>query len=58
VALEEEFWAALEAEARTENLALAVLVARIDGRRGERNLASTLRVHILTRALGNRPPST
>jgi predicted DNA-binding ribbon-helix-helix protein len=58
VALEEEFWAALESEARAERIALAALVARIDGSRGERNLASALRVHILTRALGKKLPST
>lgn len=52
VALEEEFWAALNAEAARENIALAALVARVDGMRGKRNLASALRVHVLTHALG------
>jgi predicted DNA-binding ribbon-helix-helix protein len=52
VALEPEFWAALESEARKEGMALAVLVARVDKEREGRNLASALRVHVLARALG------
>ena len=51
IALEPEFWAALERECRERKLALAALVARIDATRAERNLASTLRVHVLARAL-------
>lgn len=51
VALEPEFWAALEGEARAKSLALAALVARVDAGRAGRNLASALRVHVLTRAL-------
>ena len=47
VALEPEFWAVLEAEARQRGISLAGLVARIDQARGERNLASALRVHVL-----------
>ena len=54
VALEEEFWAALKQEAQTEGLALAALVARVDGHREGRNLASALRVHVLTRVLADR----
>ena len=54
VALEEEFWAALKQEAQTEGLALAALVARVDEHREGRNLASSLRVHVLTRALSER----
>ncbi len=52
VALEDEFWAALESEARAERVPLATLVARIDAARAKRNLASALRVHVLSRALG------
>lgn len=52
VALEDEFWAALESEAHAEGIALAALVGRVDSKRGERNLASALRVHVLTAALG------
>ncbi len=50
VALEEEFWAALDAEARAEKVSLAALVARIDAERSKGNLASALRVHVLARA--------
>lgn len=51
VALEPEFWKALEEHARSEHLALAGLVARVDSSRGERPLASALRVYALMRAL-------
>ena len=47
VALEAEFWAALEAQARVDKLSLAGLVARIDAGRGQRPLASALRVNAL-----------
>jgi predicted DNA-binding ribbon-helix-helix protein len=52
IALEPEFWAALETEAREERLSLPALVGRVDGARDERNLASALRVHVLAHALG------
>ena len=48
VALEEEFWAALQAEARKERISLSALIGRIDATRSERNLASALRVHVLS----------
>ena len=51
VALEPEFWTQLEAEALARKIALAALVARIDAKRTERNLASALRVHALAVAL-------
>ena len=51
VALEPEFWAALQEEAREKKLALAALVARVDAKRADRNLASALRVHVLRTAL-------
>ena len=57
IALEPEFWTALQAQAKEERLPLASIVARVDGARGERNLASALRVHILMRALGKAAPS-
>jgi len=44
-------------EAREERLPLTSIVARVDGARGERNLASALRVHVLLRALGKAAPS-
>jgi predicted DNA-binding ribbon-helix-helix protein len=51
IALEPEFWTALETEARGKAMALAALVARIDAGRAGRNLASELRVHVLRHAL-------
>lgn len=47
VALEPEFWAALEALAARRGLSLAALVAEQDSARGEQPLASRLRVHAL-----------
>jgi len=48
VALEPEFWAAVEALAQRRGLSLAALVAEIDGARTpDRNLASALRVAVL-----------
>jgi predicted DNA-binding ribbon-helix-helix protein len=47
VALEPEFWAALEAMARAEGLSLPALIGRIDRTRGERPLASACRVAAL-----------
>jgi len=55
IALEPEFWAALEAEARAKRIAVSALVAQIDAARADRNLASALRVHVLTRALEKSP---
>ncbi len=54
LALEPEFWVALEAEARQSGLPLARLVARIDSERAKstpgRSLASAVRVWLLMRA--------
>jgi predicted DNA-binding ribbon-helix-helix protein len=47
VALEPEFWAVLEAEAKKLSLSMAAFVARIDAARGERPLASALRLTAL-----------
>jgi predicted DNA-binding ribbon-helix-helix protein len=48
VALEPEFWAALEAMAKAEGVAASALVTRIDaGRSPEQPLASALRVFAL-----------
>jgi len=52
VALEPEFWAVLEAQAQLKDQSLAAFVAGIDARRGERPLASALRVHALAAAKG------
>jgi predicted DNA-binding ribbon-helix-helix protein len=57
IALESEFWNALETAAREERIHLVALVARVDSNRGERNLASALRVYALLRALGKGLPS-
>jgi predicted DNA-binding ribbon-helix-helix protein len=55
VALEPEFWTALEGLARTRRVSLPVLIAGIDAGRGERPLASACRVAALNWALGERP---
>ncbi|HKU64594.1 MAG TPA: ribbon-helix-helix domain-containing protein [Rhizomicrobium sp.] len=47
VALEAEFWAVIEARVTRDNISLAALVAKIDGTRGERPLASALRLYAL-----------
>jgi predicted DNA-binding ribbon-helix-helix protein len=47
VALEPEFWAVLDADAAKSRQSLAGLVASIDAARGERPLASALRLHAL-----------
>ncbi|HWD26905.1 MAG TPA: ribbon-helix-helix domain-containing protein [Rhizomicrobium sp.] len=50
VALEPEFWAVLDGEARAAGLSLAAYVARIDAARAERPLASALRLAALAAA--------
>ena len=50
VALEPEFWAVLEAEAARHGGSFAAFIARIDGARGARPLASALRLHALAAA--------
>ena len=50
VALEPEFWAVLDAEAVRARQSLAALVAGIDAARGQRALASALRLHALAAA--------
>lgn len=57
LALEPEFWAVLDAAAKTDGLSLAGLIARIDDARGERPLASACRVFALGReqTLSSRP---
>ena len=57
VALEPEFWAALETEARAKHTTLTALIARIDAGREGRNLASALRVHVLAHALEKPAPA-
>jgi predicted DNA-binding ribbon-helix-helix protein len=50
VALEDEFWAVLDADARAGGKSLAALVGEIDAGRGMRPLASALRIHALAAA--------
>ncbi|HEY1877771.1 MAG TPA: ribbon-helix-helix domain-containing protein [Rhizomicrobium sp.] len=47
IALEAEFWAVIDQSAQQEGKSLAALVARIDASRGERPLASALRLYAL-----------
>ncbi len=50
IALEPEFWAALESIAKAETESLAAVIIRIDSERGpEQALASALRVYALRR---------
>ncbi len=50
VALEAEFWAVLDADAKRSGKALAAFVTDIDKKRGTRPLASALRLHALAAA--------
>jgi predicted DNA-binding ribbon-helix-helix protein len=54
VALEPEFWAILETEAERRTMSFAGLIAAIDRERGERPLASALRLAALA-AVQERP---
>jgi predicted DNA-binding ribbon-helix-helix protein len=47
ISLESAFWDALRERARERGLSVAALVAEIDVTRGEANLSSALRVHLL-----------
>ena len=47
VALEAEFWAVIDDAALKQRISLAALVAKIDAGRGERPLASALRLYAL-----------
>jgi len=52
LALEPEFWSALEAMAAADGTSLAALIARIDEGRADRPLASACRVTALARVGG------
>lgn len=52
VALEDEFWAILDAEAKAQGVSMAAFVARIDASRGPRPLASALRLAALAATRG------
>lgn len=59
VALEAEFWAALEELATREGVSLAALIERIDRTRAGTNLSSAIRVFVLEQALrgeSKKPP--
>ena len=47
VSLEEPFWEALGQLARSRGLSVQALVADIDRGRGENNLSSAIRLHVL-----------
>lgn len=47
VSLEEPFWQALKDVAEERGLPLATLITEIDDARGDINLSSALRVHVL-----------
>jgi predicted DNA-binding ribbon-helix-helix protein len=47
VALEADFWAVIDTAAKRDGQSLAALVAQIDATRGERPLASALRLYAL-----------
>ncbi len=49
VTLEPEFWTAFRDMAAADGVALNELAASIDAERGEVNLASAIRVHVLRR---------
>jgi predicted DNA-binding ribbon-helix-helix protein len=55
LALEPEFWAALERASSEDALSLAALIQTIDTGRGERPLASACRVFALRRAGSHQP---
>ena len=57
VALEAEFWTALEDEARRRGVSLSTVIGDVDASRKDRNLASALRVHVLRHALGSERPA-
>jgi len=51
VALEVEFWAVIESQAKKSGRSLAALVGEIDRERGARPLASALRLRALAAAM-------
>ncbi|MGH6889660.1 MAG: ribbon-helix-helix domain-containing protein [Rhizomicrobium sp.] len=54
VALEQEFWAVLEEEARRSGRSLSAFVGRVDANRASRPLASALRLRALAGASSGR----
>ncbi len=56
IALEPEFWAALETLAADREMTLSALIAEIDGDRNEENLASSCRLAVLAALQAARHP--
>ncbi|WP_409564666.1 ribbon-helix-helix domain-containing protein [Methylobacterium sp. J-067] len=50
VSLEDPFWQALTALAADEGRSVQALIGTIDGTRGEQNLSSAIRLHVLDAA--------
>ena len=48
IALEEEFWLAVEAIAAEKHISVPALIATIDEQRQAQNLSSAVRVYVLT----------
>jgi predicted DNA-binding ribbon-helix-helix protein len=48
VSLEEPFWDALRLLAERRGISVQTLIGRIDAARGEQNLSSAIRVHVLS----------
>lgn len=47
ISLEEPFWEALRQIADRQSISIQALIGRIDTERGEQNLSSAIRVHVL-----------
>ncbi len=47
ITLEEPFWNALKAAAKSQDVSLQTLITQIDEQRGENNLSSALRLFVL-----------
>lgn len=56
VALEPEFWSAVERLASSRGSSVAGFIAAVDRTRGERNLASAVRVAVLEEIMRGRMP--
>ena len=51
LSLEDEFWSALKAIAKSRRTSLTSLIAEIDASRGPRNLSSAIRVFVLNEVM-------
>ena len=57
VSLEDAFWRRLQAIAAARGLSVSALAAEIDAARGEANLSSAIRVHVLEAVARGASPS-